>query len=171
VELFAVSGIAIPCISGGGTPVGYQAHAVPQITEHRAGTYVYQDRSTVSYGVATWDDCAMRILTTVVSRPTTERAILDAGSKTLSSDVVYGHPQATGYGRITEYPDAIIHALSEEHGMVDTRACAGGLTVEERVTIIPNHACVVSNLHDRLYVVRGDTVLDCWQISARGTVQ
>jgi D-serine deaminase-like pyridoxal phosphate-dependent protein len=171
VAMFAAQRLAIPCISGGGTPLGYEAHTVPQINEHRAGTYVYHDRSTVGFGVATWDECAMRILATVVSRPTPERAILDAGSKTLSSDTVFGHPEATGHGRITEYPEAVIRSLSEEHGIVDTTAYTRGFDVEERVTIIPNHACVVSNLHDRVYTVRGDTVLDCWPVTARGTVQ
>ena len=61
------------------------------------------------------DDCAFSIITTVVSRPTADRAILDGGSKTFSSDLL----TLSGHGLILEHPDARIYNLSEEHGFVD----------------------------------------------------
>ena len=70
----------------GGTPTMWQAHRHTEPTEHRAGTYVYGDRATDRAGAVTLDQCAMRILTTVISRPTADRAILDGGSKTFTSD-------------------------------------------------------------------------------------
>jgi D-serine deaminase-like pyridoxal phosphate-dependent protein len=82
------------------------------LTEHRAGTCVYNDAMVVRSGWAGWDECAMRVRATVVSRPTAARAILDAGSKVLTSDL-YG---MSGYGHVLEYPEAVISALSEEHG-------------------------------------------------------
>jgi D-serine deaminase-like pyridoxal phosphate-dependent protein len=160
-------GMAAEIVSTGGTPQYPRAHEVPGITEHRAGTYVFCDRGTVAAGVATWRDCAMRIRTTVVSRPTADRAIIDSGSKTLSSDLL----GQTGHGHIVEYPDAVIARLNEEHGIVDLSACAKKPQVGEIVSVIPNHTCVVTNLHDELIGVRKGRVEVVWTVAARGTVR
>jgi D-serine deaminase-like pyridoxal phosphate-dependent protein len=112
------------------------------LTEYRAGNYIYNDVVQVTIGGVTWDDCAMKVRTTVVSRPTDDRAILDAGSKVLTHDQYY----AKGYGRIVEYPDAQIAGFSEEHGNVDLAASARKPKVGEVVSVIPNHCCVVTNI-------------------------
>jgi D-serine deaminase-like pyridoxal phosphate-dependent protein len=161
------AGLRANTVSTGGTPAYPLAHTIPGVTEHRAGTYVFNDRATVAAGVATWDDCAMRIRATVVSRPTPERAILDAGSKTLSADLL----GQAGHGRIVEYPDAVIVRLNEEHGIVDLAACAQRPEIGEVVSIIPNHTCVVTNLHDALVGVRGGRVEAVWPVAARGAVR
>ncbi|HKG55252.1 MAG TPA: alanine racemase, partial [Anaerolineales bacterium] len=111
--------LPIERVSGGGTPTMWEAHLHPELTEHRAGIYVYGDRLTLRSGAVTLDTCALKIITTVVSRPTQDRGILDAGSKTLSTDL-HG---LEGYGYICEYPEAKIHTLTEEHGHVDFSAC------------------------------------------------
>ena len=85
----------------------------PMMTEHRAGTYVYNDVMMVTAGAATWDDCAMRVRATVVSRPTDDRAILDAGSKVLTHEQYF----VKDFGRVVEYPEAAVADLSEEHGV------------------------------------------------------
>jgi D-serine deaminase-like pyridoxal phosphate-dependent protein len=154
-------------VSTGGTPVYLRAHQVPGVTEHRAGTYIFNDRATVASGAATWEDCAMRVRTTVISRPTPTRAILDAGSKSLSSDLM----GQSGYGLIVEYPDAVIARLNEEHGIVDLSRCAKKPEVGEIVSVIPNHACVVTNLHDFLVGVRGERVEVVWPVAARGMIR
>jgi len=154
-------------VSTGGTPAYRRAHEVHGITEHRAGTYVFNDRATVAAGAASWDDCAMRIRTTVVSRPTPERAILDAGSKTLSSDLL----GQDGFGRIIEYPEAVITKLNEEHGYVDLTTSPRRPDVGEIVSVIPNHTCVVTNLHERLIGVRRGRVETVWPVAARGLVR
>jgi len=164
------AGIEAGVVSTGGTPDLYRAHeAAPPATEHRPGTYVYSDRFQASVGVGTLEDCALRVLTTVVSRPTADRAILDAGSKTLSSDTL----GLQGFGHVAEYPGAVIERLSEEHGDVDCAASAGRPGVGERVAVIPNHACVVSNLHDEVYGVRdgGRRIERTFRVAARGTVR
>jgi len=99
--------LKIECVSGGGTAVMLQAHTHTTLTEHRAGMYVYGDRLTLRSGAVTLDTCALRVLATVVSRPTSNRGIIDAGSKTLSMDL-YG---LDNYGHITEYPEAKIYTL------------------------------------------------------------
>ena len=158
--------LSIERVSGGGTPTMWEAHLHPELTEHRAGIYVYGDRLTLRSGAVTLDTCALNIITTVVSRPTPDRAILDAGSKTLSSDL-HG---LEGYGYICEYPEARIYQLTEEHGHVDFSACARRPEIGERVSVIPNHCCVVTNLFDEFVGMRGNQVEVTWQIAARGTV-
>ncbi|HEX6093357.1 MAG TPA: alanine racemase [Dongiaceae bacterium] len=160
-------GLAAEVVSTGGTPDLYRAREVAPATEHRPGTYIYSDRYMVAHGVGTIDDCALRIITTVVSRPTDARTILDAGSKTLSSDPM----GLEGYGQVLEYPKATLPGLSEEHGHLDVAACNARPAIGERVTIIPNHACAVSNLHDVVYGVRGNRVERAFAVAARGKVQ
>jgi len=115
----------------------------------------------------TLDTCALRVFTTVVSRPTPDRGILDAGSKALSMDL-HG---LEGYGYLCEYPDAIVYALSEEHGHVDFSACARKPEIGERVSIIPNHCCTVTSLFDEVVGTRGSQVDVTWQVTARSTVR
>ena len=159
--------IQIERVSGGGTPTMWQSHLHPDVTEHRAGIYVYGDRITLRAGAVTLDTCALRVYATVVSRPTPERGVLDAGSKSLSSDL-HG---LDGYGYICEYPDAKIYALSEEHGHVDFAACEHKPEIGERVSIIPNHCCTVTCLFDEVVGVRGDQVEVVWKVAARNTVR
>jgi len=165
-SLLTDDNLPIERVSGGGTPTMWQAHTHPELTEHRAGIYVYGDRLTLRSGAVTLDTCALRIIATVVSRPTLERGILDAGSKTLSSDL----HDLDGYGYICEYPEAKIYGLTEEHGHVDFSACERKPEIGERVSIIPNHCCVVTNLFDEFIGTRNDQVQETWQIVARGTV-
>jgi D-serine deaminase-like pyridoxal phosphate-dependent protein len=164
VALLAADGIACPVVSSGGSPDLWSAHNVGGVTEYRPGTYIYLDRYQVTKGVGSFDDCALTVAATVVSRPTFERAVIDAGSKALTSDTL-GLP---GYGYIPEYPEAAIVALSEEHGTIDVSRCARKPPVGERITIIPNHACVVSNQFDEVYLASGGKVVETVPVAARG---
>lgn len=166
-NLLAIDNLSIERVSGGGTPSMWQVHTHPEVTEHRAGIYVYGDRLTLRSGAVTLDTCALKVHTTVVSRPTQERGILDAGSKSLSSDL-HG---LDGYGYICEYPEAKMYALSEEHGHVDFSACERKPEIGERLTIIPNHCCTVTSMFDEVVGARGDEVEVIWQVTARGTVR
>ena len=167
LELFKRAGVAVPVVSGGGTPAIFTSQSIPQLTEHRAGTYIYNDRMVVASGTATWDDCAMRVRCTVVSRPTADRAILDAGTKVFTSDLY----TVTGYGHLLEYPEAAVVNLSEEHGVVDLAACRARPEIGEVVEVVPNHCCVVSNMVDEVYGVRDGTVEAVWPVAARGEVR
>ncbi|HZT84687.1 MAG TPA: D-TA family PLP-dependent enzyme [Gaiellaceae bacterium] len=163
-------GLEVRVVSGGGTPTFFTNHEVPEITEVRAGTYVYGDRSCIANVSVPLEDCALRVRATVVSRPTPERGILDAGSKTLTTDPAE-EAAGGGHGLIVEYPDARIYALSEEHGHVDLSACAERPEVGEVVTVVPNHACGCTNLHDRVVVHRSGRVIGCWAVAARGRLR
>ncbi|MDX2161626.1 MAG: alanine racemase [bacterium] len=158
-------GIGVEMVSGGGTGAALQAHEVPELTELRVGTYVFNDWTTVRRGWTTLEHCAMTVTATVVSRPSENRAILDAGSKTLTPETVDG-----GYGHIVEYPQARIFKLNEEHGFVDVSACDPAPDVGDVVRIVPVHTCVVTNMHGTIYGVRGDQVVTEWEVAARGKV-
>ena len=167
MALLAAEGIDCPIRSNGGSPDLYKAHEVPSATEHRAGTYVYNDRSMVRAGQCSEADLAMHILVSVVSRPTPTRAILDAGSKALTSDLL----GFADFGVIEGLEGAKIVGLSEEHGTVDLSACTGPLPqVGDRLRVVPNHTCVVSNLFDRVVFHRDGIVTRVEDVSARGTV-
>jgi D-serine deaminase-like pyridoxal phosphate-dependent protein len=160
-------GLSAERVSGGGTPGMWQAHLHPEINEHRAGTYVYGDRYILQAGAMQLDECALSVITTVVSRPTAERGILDGGSKTFSSDVL----GLEGFGLLLEYPNARLYTLSEEHGYVDFSDCDSRPAVGERVTVIPNHCCAVTNLFNEIVGVRGVQVEVVWPVAARGRLQ
>lgn len=168
MHAFQRAGLECEVVSSGGTPDIWRAHEVTTATEHRAGTYIYNDRMMVRAGAATWDNCALDVLTTVVSRPTETRAVLDAGSKAFSSDL----GGLEGHGYIREYPDAVIHSLSEEHAVVDLSACTGAKpAIGERVRVVPNHACVVSNLFNSVHGLRDGRVERVFAVEARGLMQ
>ena len=165
--LFAAEGIEIRTVSAGGTPNMWRAHELPHVTEYRAGTSVYHDRKSVAGGEAALDECALHVHVTVLSMPTRDRGVIDAGSKVLTSDLV---PPAmgSGYGLILEYPDAVIAALSEEHGVVDFSACAARPRVGDRLRVLPNHVCPVSNLVDEVVLHRSGVVEAVVPVAARG---
>jgi D-serine deaminase-like pyridoxal phosphate-dependent protein len=164
---FAETGIAISVVSGGGTPNAWQAHEIAGLTEVRVGTYIYHDRATVGAGAASLEDCALHLHATVVSRPTEGRAVIDAGTKSLTSDTV-APSDGPGFGMILGYPDAVIERLNEEHGVLDLSRCREKPGLGERVRILPNHVCVVSNLHDEVVISRDGRVVDTWRVAARG---
>jgi len=166
-DLLKDNSLPIERVSGGGTPCMWEAHTHPELTEHRAGIYVYGDRLTLRSGAVNFEDCAIKVHATVVSRPTSERGVLDAGSKSLSSDL-HGWD---GYGYICEYPDAKIYQLSEEHGHVDFSACPNNPEIGERVTIFPNHCCTVTSLFDEVVGARNEQVEVTWKVAARSTVK
>lgn len=160
------AGIACPVLSSGGSPSLFSAEKAKSATEHRAGTYIYNDRSLVRAGHCSFDDCAMTILATVVSRPTENRAVLDAGSKALTSDLL----GFSDFGYILDYPEAVISGLSEEHAVVDLAACKDKPKVGDKVRIIPNHTCVVSNLMDQIALHRDGEFAEMVDVAARGRV-
>ena len=162
----AVLRAGLPCdiVTSGGTPDLWRLASTGTINEYRPGTYIYLDRFQVAKGAGTKDDCALTVLSTVVSCPGGGRAVLDAGSKALTSDLL----GMADYGELVGIDGAYVTALSEEHGHVTLAGAK--LSVGDRVRVLPNHACVVSNLFDEVYLVSGDRVLDVLPVAARGKV-
>jgi len=161
------SGLDPLIVSTGGSPNLKNVGQLKGATEHRPGTYIYNDRMQVAAGVATWDDCALNVYATVVSRAAPDRGILDAGSKTLTADT----GGLDGYGLILEHPEAKIARFAEEHGFLDLSRSNTRPNVGDIVRIVPNHVCVVVNMFDEVVMVRGDEIIGTLPITARGKIR
>ncbi|HEX2656360.1 MAG TPA: D-TA family PLP-dependent enzyme [Xanthobacteraceae bacterium] len=160
------AGLEPRIISTGGTPNLVNLGKLKGVTEHRAGTYIFNDRMQMACGAAKLEDCALNVVATVVSRAGSDRGIVDAGSKTLTSDI----GGLDGYGLILEHPQARIKQFAEEHGFLDLAACNDRPKVGDVVRIIPNHVCVVVNMVDRLIAVRGEEIVGEIPVAARGRI-
>ena len=114
--------------------------------------------------VANLEDCALQIFTSVVSRAGVDRGIIDAGSKTLTTD----QGGLDGFGLIIEHPKAVLHKFSEEHGFLDLSQCHEKVEIGDVVRVIPNHVCAVVNMFDQLVGIRDAQVVCVIDVSARG---
>ena len=161
-------GLDAQMVSTGGSPNLKNLGKLKGATEHRPGTYIYNDRMQVAAGVASWDDCALNIYSTVVSRAGPDRGILDAGSKTLTSDTGSG---LDGHGLILEHPQARIARFAEEHGFLDLGRSNTRPQVGDIVRIVPNHVCVVVNMMDEVVMVRGEEIVGTLRVEARGKLR
>jgi D-serine deaminase-like pyridoxal phosphate-dependent protein len=166
-KLITAAGLEVAEVSSGGTPDMWRDEGLDDVTEYRAGTYIYGDRSMVERGICTFEDCALAVLSTIVSAPTKQRALIDAGSKALTSDLL----GLQGYGIVQELEHARVYDLSEEHGFLDTQNLTAAPHVGQMVRIVPNHVCPVTNLFASVVLVRGSDVLGAVRVDARGTVQ
>jgi D-serine deaminase-like pyridoxal phosphate-dependent protein len=155
-------------VSGGSTPTAPSYHPECGLTEIRPGTYVFNDRTQIDMWAARPAECALTVLSTVVSAPESGRVILDAGGKSLAADVAR---RSSGHGMLKEDGAAVIVKLNEEHGFLDLSQSELRLRLADKVEVIPNHACAVANLFDEMTVVKDGEVVDTWQIAARGKVQ
>lgn len=168
-------GVEIEEISVGATPTVRFSVREEGITELRPGNYIYFDRTQVSLGAASWDDCALSVLARVVTTHD-GRIILDSGSKTLTNDLARGFGPAPGYGVVTTSLDSnepdtslTIERLSEEHAQVRVTGTTH-LRPGDLVRVIPNHSCVVSNLVDEVVLVENAEVIERLPVSARGRI-
>lgn len=160
-------GLEPTIVSTGGTPNLKNLGQLRGATEHRPGTYIYNDRMQMTAGVATLDDCALHIYSTVVSRAAPERGILDAGSKTLTAD----SGGLDGFGLILEHPEAKIARFAEEHGFLDLSRSNTRPNIGDVVRIVPNHVCVVVNMLDEVVMVRGEEIIGVLPVAARGKLR
>lgn len=165
-KLLQEYGIEIKETSVGSTPTSKFIGEMEGITEVRPGSYVYGDDQQLSMGIITEDECAMHVLTTVVSAPRKGSVIVDAGLKTLCSD---GCPHREGYGMVKNNHSIYIGELCEEHGIVKIKDDTV-LKIGDRLEILPNHCCATTNMHDYIYGVRNGMVERLIEVDARGKV-
>lgn len=177
-ERAAALGVTIEEISVGSTPtsrfIGKQVGRPFAPTEMRPGNYVFLDRTQTALGAATVDTCSMFISAMVVSRPAPDRVILDCGAKTLALDSARGFATTPGHGLVIlpdGTPDAtlVIERLNEEHATVKATAPTR-LKIGDRVRVLPNHSCVVTNLMNELVLVEGENVVGRITVDARGRI-
>lgn len=165
IDLLNKDGIPVNIISGGGTGSEATSKEIG-CTETRSGSYVYEGMTRIGNSeMLSPDRCVLRIIATVVSTPKKDRIIIDGGQKTFAS-----YPPSP-YGHIIEYPEAKIYGMSVEHGHVDVSKCPHKFRVGDRLSVIPLHQGMTSNLHDELIAIRGDKVENTWKIIGRGKVK
>ena len=166
LEALDKAGVPPRIVSGGSTPTVWLSHRIPGLTEVRAGTTVYGDRTTASIGVCDWSDCAYTVLATVVSVAVPGQAVIDAGSKALTREEL--RAMGGGYGALLDRPEVTLSSLSEEHGLLDLSRTDWRPQVGDRVRVVPNHVCVSVHLHERIYGVENGAIVQQWPVAARG---
>ena len=164
------AGLPVETVSGGSTPTAREGHLFSGVNEIRPGMYIFNDRNMMGIGIASIEDCALSVIATVVSTSVPGRAIVDAGSKTFSSDRHLAG-DGRGFGMIKTDPDAELEHLSEEHGHLNISRSTREYRVGERLAIIPNHVCSTVNMHNQIYGVRGERIEMVWEVAGRGKVQ
>src|SRR5439155_10515362 len=160
----SAAGFEAKIVSGGSTPGAAKTPLIPQTTEIRPGTYVFYDASSLTAKCCVEADCALRVLTTVVSTAVPGQCVIDAGSKTVSSD------QTVGAGTFGYFLGRswTMRKINEEHGYVEID---GKPRVGEKVWVVPSHVCATVNLHDDIFYGRGGRVEGRWKVAARGKVR
>lgn len=163
-KMLETDGFCMEVLSAGSSFTGKVPEELEGITEIRSGHYIFNDCGQLDVGLAKPEHCALRVVATIVSKPDEHVVIADVGTKSLTSDTCH---HRTGYGYIMGHPDIEIYALNEEHAFL---RCAkeNPLQIGEKIEIIPNHACVVTNLVDEAYGFRNGKLERMIQISARG---
>ncbi|UUO07834.1 D-TA family PLP-dependent enzyme [Blastopirellula sp. J2-11] len=167
IALWKSHGLAAGIVSGGSTPTTYQSHLLPSQTEIRPGTNIFNDMNTVCAGYCELAECAVAIVCTVVSTAVPGKCVIDAGTKTLTSDRNVTQPDS-GHGHVLEYPRAKIVRLSEEHGEIDFADCETLPKIGERLTVIPNHICPCVNLQNQVFLQTPEKTIAMTDIDTRG---
>lgn len=163
-ELLRRDGFHMEVLSAGSSFTGKVPEELEGITEIRSGHYIFNDCGQLDVGLAGPEDCALRVLATVVSKPDEHVVIADVGTKSLTGDTCH---YRKGYGYIVGYPEIEIYALNEEHAFLRCEN-ENRLQIGEKIEIIPNHACVVTNLVDQAYGFRDGKLERMIEIDARG---
>ncbi|HEY3233801.1 MAG TPA: alanine racemase [Polyangiaceae bacterium] len=165
IAALGAAGLTPAIVSGGSTPGASKTPIIPQTTEIRPGTYVFYDANSMQGGFAVLEDCALKVLVTVVSTSIAGQCIIDGGSKTFSSD------STMGIGTFGHFCDRAwsMTKMNEEHGYVTVSGPPP--RVGEKVWVIPSHVCSTVNLHDEIFYGRGGEVQGFWKVAARGKVR
>ncbi len=167
LDLWRASGLEARIVSGGSTPTAYQSHLVPELTEIRPGTYVFNDLNEYRGGFSQLEQFGAHIVVTVISDAVPGQIVIDGGSKTFTSDLCV-QDRESGYGQMPKYPTAKIVKLSEEHGQVDIRSLEQPPRLGQRVSVIPNHICPCVNLQNYAWWQNPDGSLERLTIDTRG---
>lgn len=167
-EAIRARGIPLPVVSLGASASARAVAHVPGVTQIRPGIYAFNDVGQIALGNATLATAAVRVIATVVSHPEAGRACIDAGSKSLSTDLVPAAARRDAYpgmGLIVNAPGWVIERMSEEHGWLrwHGEGAPAPLPVGTRLEIVPNHVCMAFAMLRRASVVRDGAVIDRWE--------
>lgn len=154
-NILDTNNIICEIVSSGSTPTFPYSVKSNIINIFHPGNYVYLDSIQISLGIAEESDCALRVLTSVISNPEKNRFLIDAGSKCLGLDKgAHGNDSIVGHGKIIGNEDSIINSLSEEVGKIESST----LRLGDRVQIIPNHSCSTANSTNYLHGYRNNKI-------------
>lgn len=164
------AGLETEIISSGSTPTFALSIDDPNINIYHPGNYVFNDCIQMSNGSAKEEECALTVLATVISHPSEDLYICDAGAKCLGLDQgAHGNGSIVGFGRVIGHPELIVSGLSEEVGKLKVKEDeTTTLKVGDQIRIIPNHSCSTANLTDHLIAVRGDEAEGTIAVDIRG---
>jgi D-serine deaminase-like pyridoxal phosphate-dependent protein len=164
VEQIEAEGIPVPEVKVGGTTTSKFSGKHSIVTEINPGMYPFNDVGELrrrDFELAK-SDCAVTVVTTVISAPSEDRAVVDAGSKSISLDIDNLRP-------VAKYRDDVSYVrASEEHGWLDTSESDTPVRVGDRLEFIVPHVCTTINLHDTFVGIRGNRVEEIWEVEARG---
>lgn len=150
-------GFAVELVTSGSTPTFFGALEEETINVCHPGNYVYHDVIQLSMEAAAEEACALSVLASVISHPSEDLFLCDAGSKCLGLDQgAHGCGSIRGFGRVMGHPELTVSGLSEEVGKLHVDGPTT-LQVGDLIRIIPNHSCSTANLTDYCIGLRGDT--------------
>lgn len=150
IKYLSDNNIMINQISGGSTGTSYMDADSEIYTELQAGSFVYMDQEYIRMNSGY--NCALNVLSSVISVHK-DRIVTDAGVKSCS--IEQGPPI------VRELPEAPI-SMSEEHGTIKVKE--HNYKLMDKITYIPTHCCTTINLYDKMYIARGDKVLDVYKV-------
>jgi len=161
------AGLAPATVSSGSTPLLFNTHLVERVNEIRVGTAVLNDYFVLKFGHCALQDCALRVVATVVSDIVPGQVLIDAGSKALSAKQ-FLRRENLEMGYVVEYPEARVFRLHEEHGWVDVSRCNHPPRTGDRMSIVPVNAALCMNLYDHFYLRTGRGIVRKERVDARG---
>lgn len=166
-ERIRARGIALPIVSLGASASAREVAHVAGVTQIRPGIYAFNDVGQIALGNATLETTAIRVIATVVSHPEPGRACIDAGSKSLSTDLVPAsahRDRYPGMGLLVNAPGWIIERMSEEHGWLrwQGEGAPTALPVGSRIEIVPNHVCMAFAMLRRASVLESGKITGRW---------
>lgn len=164
VKLLRANKFAVPVVTTGGTGTAEICAGCDNITELQPGSFVFMD---VAYRNATSARYAnaFSVLTTVISKPTADRAVVDAGLKCLSVDMGFAEPKnMDGFA---------YRPAGDEHGIIESKTAGGAvpLNVGDQIELLPGHIDTTVALFDKYHIIRDGQLEAVWTIAARGKVQ
>ena len=167
-EAIRARGVALPVVSLGASASARAVAQVKGVTQIRPGIYAFNDVGQIALGNATLATTAIRVVATVVSHPEAGRACIDAGSKSLSTDLVPAvarRAEYPGMGLLVNAPGWVIERMSEEHGWLrwHGEGAPTPLPVGTRLEIVPNHVCMAFAMLRRASIVRDGVLIDRWE--------
>ncbi|MFD2179007.1 DSD1 family PLP-dependent enzyme [Veronia pacifica] len=153
-------------ISGGGTGT-FEAYQGLSYTEIQAGSYIFMDNAYQKIGDEHQNDInqqfgiALKVLTSVISHPKPNRAVVDAGTKCLSIDM--------GVAEVESHPDIMYQSGGDEHGILHLPSThCPELKLGQKLIMHPSHCDTTLHNFNQLVGVRNGEVVTTWQIEGRG---